>query len=441
MGFGVIDHVEGGVLLVEADEAAAHLLVLAPGLGGDGPGIAGLGELHRSQLHHVLGIAQRLAGLEAVHLGDGADVTAGDLLDLLVLLALDGIQTAQLLGLAGGGIVEGHIAGDLTGNHLHQGVLAVLVGDRLENDGGGGAVGIPLDLHGVLAGLVSGLLGRHFLGTGDQVHDGAQQHFGAQARQGGAADHGGQGALVHAHLQAGHDLFLGEGLAGEELLHVLLGRLGHGLHQLAVELVNHLHLAVGNGDLHPLGALLVLGHLVGLLIEHVDDADGALIVVPDGGHHGGDGLRQLLPQGLQGGGEVGVLLVLLGYVHDAGLVLALEVLPAPLRAHAEPVLGGAHQHPDFGGPDAGLHLAGEVKVARGIQDVDLHAVIDHRRHGQGDGNLALDLLGVVIANGVAVRRLAQAVGNAGEIQHALHQGGLSAAAVAQQADVANVHRV
>ena len=440
MGLRVVDHVEGGILLIEADEARANLLVLPPGLGGDGPGVAGLGKGHRGQLHGALGIAEGLAGLQAVHLGDSADVAAGDLLDLLVLLALDGVEPAQLLGLAGGGVVEVHIAGDLTGDHLDQGVLAVLVGDGLEDDGGGGAVGIPLDLHGVLAGLVRGLLGGHLQGPGDQIHDGAQQHLRAQARQGGAADHGSQGALVHAHLQAGHDLLLGEALAGEELLHVLLRGLGHGLHQLAVEFVNHLHLAVGNGDLLPL-ALLVLRHLVGLLVEHVDDADGALVLVPDGGDDRGDGLRELLTQGLQGGGEVGVFLVLLGDVDDAGLLLLLEVLPATLRAHAEPVLGRAHQNAHLGGPDAGLHLAGKVEVARGVQHVDLHPVVQHGGHGQGDGNLALDLLRVVIANGIAVRRLAQAVGNAGDIQHALHQGGFPAAAVTKQADVANVHRV
>ena len=245
---------------------------------------------------------------------------------------------------------------------------------------------------------------------------------------------------MHAHLQAGHDLLLGEGLTGEEFLHILLGGLGHGLHQLVVELVDHAHLALGDGNLHP-AALLALGHLVGLLIEHVDNADGALVAVPDGGHHGGHGVAELLPQGLQGGGEVGVLFVLLGDVDDAGLLLVLQILPAALRAHAEPVLGGAHQHAHLGGPDAGLHLAGEVKVARRVQHVDLHALVVDGGHGQGDGDLALDFLRIVIANGVAVRGLAQAVGDAGDVQHALHQGGFPAAAVAQQADIANVHRV
>ena len=441
MGLGVVDHVEGGVLLVEADKAGAHLLILTPGLGGDGAGIAGLRKRHGGQLYHALGVAQGLAGLQAVHLGDGADVAAGDLFDFLVLLALDGIQAAQLLGLAGVGVIKGHVAGNLTGDDLHQGILAVLVGDGLEDDGGSGAVGVALDLDGVLAGLVRSFLGGHLQGGGNQVNDGGQKHLGAQARQGGAADHGGQGALSDADLQAFHDLVLGEGLALEEFLHLLIAGLGHGLHQLAIQLVQNGLLAVGDGNFHPLGALLVLGHLVGLAVDDVDDADGALIAVPDGSHHGGDGFGQLLTQGGQGLGEVGVFLVLLGYVDDAGLVLALEIFPAALRAHAESVLGGAHQYAHLGGPDTGLHLSGKIEVARGVHHIDLHAVVHNGRHGEGNGDLTLDLLGIVITNGVAVRRLAQAVGNAGEIQHTLHQRGFSAAAVTQQADVANVHRV
>ena len=40
-----------------------------------------------------------------------------------------------------------------------------------------------------------------------------------------------------------------------------------------------------------------------------------------------------------------------------------------------PVLGRAHQNAHLGGPDAGLHLAGKVEVARGVQHVDLHPVV------------------------------------------------------------------
>ena len=438
VGLGVIHHRKGGIFLVQADQAGANLLVLATGLGGDGAGIAGLGKLHGGQLHNFLRIAEGVAGLDPVHLGDGADIAAGDLLDFLVLLALDGVQAAQLLSFPGGGIVERHIAGDLAGNDLHKGVLAVLIGDGLEHDGGGGAVGVPGHFHRVLAGLVAGGLVGHLHGAGHQIHNGLQQHLRAKARQSGAAHHGGQGALAHAHLQAVHNLLFGEGFTGEELLHVLLGGLRHSLHKFVIQLVDHAHLVLGDGDLHTL-APLVVPYLVGLLVEHINDADGPLVLVPDGGHHRRDGLAQILPQSLQGGGEVGVLIVLLGHVHDAGLALLLQILPAALGAHTESILGGTHQYAHLGGPDAGLHLAGKVKVAGGVQNVDLDAIVGHRGHGQRNGNLALNLLRVIIANGVSIRGLAQTVGHAGDIQNTLHERGLAAAAVSQQADVANVH--
>ena len=293
-----------------------------------------------------------------------------------------------------------------------------------------------LDL--LLAGLVGGDLSGHLRGGGDQINDGLQQHLGAKARKGGAAEDRGDGAVPHTHLQTIVDLILGEGLTGEVLLHVLLSGLCHSLHQLVVQLVHYVELALGDGDLHPL-ALLVVGHLVGLLVQHIDDADGALVVVPDGGHHRGDRLAEVLTQSFQGGGEVGVLLVLLGDVNDAGLLLGLEVLPAALSAHGKTVLGGAHQHTNLSGPETGLHLAGEVKVAGSVQHVDLHALVVDGGHGQGDRDLALGLLAIIIANGVAVRGLAQTVNGTGDIQHALHQRGLTTAAVTQQADVANVH--
>lgn len=53
-------------------------------------------------------------------------------LHLLVLLALEGVETAELFGVAGGGVVEGHIAGDLAADDLDEGELAVLVGNVLK---------------------------------------------------------------------------------------------------------------------------------------------------------------------------------------------------------------------------------------------------------------------------------------------------------------------
>ena len=45
----------------------------------------------------LAGVAQGIAGLDLLHLADGADIAAGQLLDLHGLLAPHGVQAAQLL--------------------------------------------------------------------------------------------------------------------------------------------------------------------------------------------------------------------------------------------------------------------------------------------------------------------------------------------------------
>ena len=64
-------------------------------------------------------------------------------------------------------------------------------------------------------------------------------------------------------------------------------------------------------------------------------------------------------------------------------------------------------------------------------------MIFQRNHRGGDGNVAADLLGIIIANGVAVGILAHTVNGTGHVEQALCQSGLAASAVTQQADVAN----
>ena len=427
MGLGVVGDVEGGVLLVQLVEAGAHLLHFLLDLGGDGPLIAGGRVGHGGEDHHVLGVAQGVAGLDLVHLADGADVAAADLLDLLALLALHGVQAAQLLGAVGGGVIEGHIAGDLAADDLDHGVLAVLVGDGLEHDGGGGAVGIVGHLDVVIL-IVLGGDGGHIGGHGHQVHDGLHQHLHAHAGDGAAAQHGADAAVAHADLQAlGH--ILGGQLHGlEELLHQLLVGAGGGLHQLGTEglhLVGHL---VGDGA-------LALG-VIGLVVQQVHHGGDGLVIVDDGGHDGGDGGAELGVDGVEAGLIVGVGLLHAVDEDHAGLLA--QHLPGALHAHAEAVLGGAHDDGALGAAQGGDSLAGEVEVAGGVHQIDFDVLIFDGGEGQGNRNLALDLLGVVVADGVAVSGAAQAVGALGHVQHLLGKRGLAGAAVAQQRDIANV---
>ena len=67
----------------------------------------------------------------------------------------------------------------------------------------------------------------------------------------------------------------------------------------------------------------------------------------------------------------------------------------------------------------------------------MEALIVDRRHSGGQRDLTLDLFGIVITNGIAVRDSAHTVDGAGHIQKALCQSGFAAAAMAQQADITN----
>ena len=173
-------------------------------------------------------------------------------------------------------------------------------------------------------------------------------------------------------------------------------------------------------------------------MEHVDDADDLLVLIPDGGHHRGDVLAKALPQGVECGVVVAVVLVGLGDIEHPGHGPVLTVLPGLLGAHAHAALGRADNNGRAGDLQALKDLAHKVEVARSVNDIDFAALILHRGHGEGDGNLALNLLGVIITNGVAVSGTSQPIGSAGQIQHTLCQGGLSVSTVAQQADIADV---
>ena len=433
MGLGIVGDGEGGVLLIQAIQALGDLILLAPGLGHDGHGVAGLGEGDLLEGHDLTGVAQGVAGLDLFHLGDGADVAADQLLDLGGLLAADGIQAAQLLHAAGAGVGHGHIGGDGAGEDLHEGVLAVLIGDGLKDKGGRHAAGGHHELLGGAVGL-GGLVIVALGGVGQQLHDVVHQHQAAHAVDGGAAHHGEQAQLPDALAQALDHLGVGEVLAAEELVHELLAGLRHGLLERVVELGDHVCLVGGDLDLHPLEVL----HLIGPLVQHVDEAGDLLVLIPDGHHQGGDLLAEALPQGVEGGVVVAVLLVGLGDVQEAGHIPLLAVFPRLFQAHGDAVLGGADDHGGVGGTKGLHHLAGKVKGARRIQHIDAAALVLQGRHGGGQGDLTLGLLGIIITDRIAVRAATHAVDGSGHKQQALRQGGLAAAAVAQQADIADV---
>ena len=83
------------------------------------------------------------------------------------------------------------------------------------------------------------------------------------------------------------------------------------------------------------------------------------------------------------------------------------------------------------------NFALEVKVTGSVDEVQNIIFIFHGSQAGLDRDLTLDLLGIVVTDGVALSNLAQAVDTAGTIQQALDQRSLTLATVTQQANVTN----
>ena len=257
------------------------------------------------------------------------------------------------------------------------------------------------------------------------------------AGEAGAAHHGHHGAVNDALAQAVHGLFLGQLIAALqelEVLHLqLLVGAGGGLHDglaAALDLVGQV-----GGDVDGLEVLALADE--GLLLEDAHHA-GELAVFDDRHLDGGDVAAVLVGDGAQRALEVGVLLV--HFIDDdhAGGVGLVAHGPGLLRAHVQ---AGDRAHGDQRAL-AHVHrahlLAGEIKVAGNIHQIDLPVLPLQRRHGGGDGDLTLDLFRIVVHGGLAVLHAPLAVDRAGGEQKRLGQRGLADAAVTHDGQVADI---
>ena len=171
-------------------------------------------------------------------------------------------------------------------------------------------------------------------------------------------------------------------------------------------------------------------------MQQVNDSGHGLVGAHDGHHDGGDSLTELTADSLQAGSVVAV--IFLGAVDEDHAGLLAQHLPVTLHTNGQTVLGSANQHGALSGADSAQSLTGEVEVAGCVHNVDLHVLIHDRGKSQRDRNLALDLFRIVVADGVAVGGLAQAIAALGHKEHMLSKRGLAGAAVTEQSDIANV---
>ncbi len=372
----------------------AQLKFAAPG-NLEGVLLVGLGDLHRDV---GFGFAQKaLADHPALHL---VAVAAGQ-----------------------GAVV--HRDGDGDGGRVdglrRQGALGLQRADGIGH-GGLGQAGHGDDI--ARRGLVDGLALE--AAEGQQLADPAAFHLHALARQGADRHAGNQLAGFHA---------AGEQAAQERI----------GLDQNRQQLRRRV------------GAALRLGGR-NVLDDHVEER-GQILVLVLHLHHGpallaaGVDVRKvkLLVVGADGGEEVeGVVqhLVRVG-VRPVDLVEHHDGLQAQLQRLAEHELGLGHdaflgvhqQQAAVHHAQDPLHLAAEVGVARGVDDVDSRlagrAVPEHRGGLGQDGDPALALLVVGVHGPFDVRLIGAE--HAGLRQHLVHQGGLAMIDVGDDGDIAQGH--
>jgi hypothetical protein len=113
-------------------------------------------------------------------------------------------------------------------------------------------------------------------------------------------------------------------------------------------------------------------------------------------------------------------------------------LPHHLVLDLDAVNRGHHEQARVHGPKGGPDVADEVRVPRGVQDVELRLPPLEWGQGQGHADLALRLLGLKVADGVPVLDRPHPVDGSAHKQKSLREGGLAGSAVADQQDVADL---
>ena len=375
---------EGRVLLGEAGERGAELLLVGLGLRLDRDRDHRLGELDRLQLDRGVGGGQGVAGRGLLEADAGADVARVALLDLLAVVGVHHQQPPDPLGAPVGDVEHPAAGRELARVDAEVGQLAdVGVGHHLEGEGGeGGVVVGRARLLGAAAVLALG--GRHDPGQrrdlerrGQQLDDRVEQRLHALVLERGAAEHRGHLDVEGRLVQRLGDPLVGDLLLVEVGLHQLVVVVGAGLDQLGAVLLGALAQVLGDLLVLELGAELVLPDQR-LHLDQVDDAlevglladrqlDRQRVGAEAGAHR------------LHGVVEVGAGAVHLVDVGDPRDLVLVGLAPDGLRLRLDPgdrVEDGdrAVEH-----PQRALDLDREVDVAGRVDDVDAVVVATRRR--------------------------------------------------------------
>ena len=421
-----------GIGLGGTGEEGAELVLFLLRHGLDGHGVQRLGQRQRLDGDGALA-GERVARAHIGELRHDHDVAGLGALHVHGLFAHHDLDLAETLLLAGAPADELEPRLQVTGDDLQEREAPdERVGHRLEGEGAGGLRLVDAHRHVVghaetaMALRVREIGADVFHKTLNTLHD-----------DGGTHEHRDDELLGDSLVQQAFQLLLGELLFAFEVLHhKLVVGLGHQIAQLVAGDARFF-LVLRRQRVHRFHALAAVLEIAGL---HADDVDDALelLGLADGDGHRAQAAAEAGVQQRHGGVEVGVLAIDVVDVHRARQTHVLGLAPQLRRHDLGTIDGVHHEQGHFGRLHGGQRVADEVGVAGGVQHVDLVVLVGDGGDGGGNGELALDFLGIVVEVRLAVVRRAHARRLAGNEEHGLGQRGLAGAILSHKDDVSDV---
>jgi len=224
--------------------------------------------------------------------------------------------------------------------------------------------------------------------------------------------------------------FLGDLFAVEILHHKVVGGTCDCLIESFLIIGCDILKIVGHGDLASLALCVIVERLHFNKVDH-----SYLVAVLNGNEYGAEGVAEVIVKLVEYLLEVRV--VILAFVDEEclGKTCSGSIVPSKLGSDFNTRLCVNTDECAVSNAERLVYFAYEVEVTGGIENVDLHILPSDRSKRCGNGEASLYLFGIIVTYGVTVSSLTETVGSAGEIEHSLSDGGLTAAAMSEQSYV------
>jgi hypothetical protein len=175
----------------------------------------------------------------------------------------------------------------------------------------------------------------------------------------------------------------------------------------------------------------------------MQEVDGRLelLVLSDGDVQRDDADPVSLAELLEHPVEVGVLAVQTTRDDDPGSPSFLELRPDRLRADLHPGGRVDEDYRGVGDAEGRMLVAGEVREAGGVDEVDLRALVRERRERDVDGDMSFLLFRVGVQDAGAVIDLAEASRRPDRVEEGLDEARLARSSVADDGHISDLRRL